>query len=277
MTEEAMDPFAVMRLIDDRRSLLDQIERERMDKPTLVTRVACSRSTVDRAIDQLLGHHLIERTDDGYVLTFPGRRLLEIYDQYYAEAGRITARSKLLATLPADCGLPDELLWNGTIIEGDSVDPGKPQRTLRRLIEDADRLTLSYPVFESYPIDSLVDRLVTDRPTELLLDPPCFEFLFETATESCELLCDHDVLALSVAPLRCGIAYSESEIAVILCDSQRQCCGLFRSTTGRSWAKELYRQQRMGAQRVDDSDRTTRSVLKPTARSSTHQDSRRKS
>lgn len=267
MTEEAMDPFAVMRLIDDRRSLLSQIERESVDKPTLVGRVDCSRSTVDRAIDQCLQYHLLERTDNGYVLTFPGRRLLGIYDRYYTEAELITTRAELLSTLPADCALPDELLWNGTIIEGDSVDPGKPQRTLRQLIEDADRLTLSYPVFDSYPIDSLVDRLAGDRPTELLIDLPCFEFLSETATESYETLRDHDAVALSETFLECGIVRSESEIAVILCDSQRQCCGLLHATTGQSWAKELYRRQRVGARRVDESDEATRSVPRSTVHS----------
>lgn len=263
MTEVERNPFAIMRLIDERQPLLRQIEREPTSKPALVESVGWSRSTVDRAVDQLHRYHLVERTGDGYVLTFPARRLLDIYDRYHTETERITSRAGLLSTLPAECTLPDELLWHGRLIEGDGVEPEKPQHVLRRIIEDADHLTLSYPVFDSYPLASLVDRLVADRPTELLVDSPCFEFLSKTATNSLGRLCEDGVFVLDEDSLEYGIVYSESNFAVIFRNSHRQCRGLlYADNEGRSWAEKTYQHQRTRAQRVTDPDSITRSSSK---------------
>lgn len=252
MTEGPSDPFAVMRLIDDRRALLRQLERDSMDKRDLVAAIDCSRSTVDRAIEQLRGHHLVERTNGEYALTFPGRRLLEIYDRYYARVGTVTPMADLLSTLPAECSLPDELLWRGERIEGDGAEPSKPQRVLRELIEDAQRLELSYPVFDSHLVNSLVTRLATDRPTELLVDSACFEYLSTVAPRALDTLSERGSLLRTDAVLEYGIARSESRVAVVCCGPQRQCCGLLRGNEpiARTWAKEAYRHQRTRASRT---------------------------
>ncbi|MEM4782054.1 MAG: hypothetical protein QXG03_10920 [Halalkalicoccus sp.] len=253
MTEEGVDPFAVMRLVDDRRALLEELASAPADKPALVASLDCSRSTVYRAIDQLERHYLVERTGDGYVLTFPGRRIVELYDRYRGQVGAVTSRSGLLSALPADCRLPDELLWQGDLIEGGGVEPYAPQQALCGLFEDASRLRLSYPVLDSSVASALLDRVESDRPTDVLVDRSSLEYLWTAAPSLIRELRSNEALVLAADSLEYGVAYAGSRLAVLLCES-RQWTGLLlgESPAGCLWAKRAYRRQRSGATPVSE-------------------------
>ncbi|MFB6175982.1 MAG: hypothetical protein ABEI99_02345, partial [Halobaculum sp.] len=59
-------------LARDRKQILDLLRDGPLSKRDVLDRVTLSRSTVDRAIDELLSTELIETTDGGYETTPAG-------------------------------------------------------------------------------------------------------------------------------------------------------------------------------------------------------------
>lgn len=240
MTSSPADPFAVMRLIDDRSALLRELERRPMEKRDLVEVLGCSRSTVDRAIDRLSTYHLVERREAGYALTFPGRRLLEIYTRHRARVASVTSVSGLLSTLPSDCSLPDELLWDGEIVDGDACEPGRPQRRLVERIAEATAVRLLLPIADTRCLHRLHGRLEDDIATTatVIVDETTLDRLETTVPDLLEGLAERNVLFRTERSLAYGLAVVDGTAIVVLCDDHRRCCGLLHSDADRvlSWA-----------------------------------------
>lgn len=83
-------------LIQCRHEILSVIEENWRQKPEIVAQTQNARTTVDRGIDELRQHDLVERSGSSYRATPVGRHLLERYNTYAADVNEIGEAKDLL-------------------------------------------------------------------------------------------------------------------------------------------------------------------------------------
>lgn len=180
MHNRSVDPFDIVRLIDDRYELLTAMGAEPRDKRNLERTVSFSRSTIDRAIRRLEEHGLIERVDAGYRLTYTGHVLVQNYDSWMMDMEPIIGSRKLLRHCPADFDVPAELLRNGKIIQGDRFEPNRAQRQFLSYLDDVENVKGISPTTNEQLINRLQQRTIEAHHfTEIITPTRVVEYLFE--------------------------------------------------------------------------------------------------
>lgn len=135
-------------------------------KPEVGDATECSRSTIDRAVEELIDAELVERRGGHYYCTGAAARILESYDTFRAEAGIYYDRRDAIAALPRDADLPVAVLENARIA---APDPNMPDRALEvalQGLEDADRIYALVPWMLSI-YDRFFNRAVLEHGLEI--------------------------------------------------------------------------------------------------------------
>jgi predicted transcriptional regulator len=109
-------------------------------KRELVDLLNVSRSTVNRAIQDLEAFGLVTYENAAYRLTVPGRLLHEQYAQYEASVRMIAAATDLLQLLPASAPISVDFLRGADVFVAEDPAPHVPASVLTDVIRDADRL-----------------------------------------------------------------------------------------------------------------------------------------
>jgi len=151
-----------------RSNVLESLSEGAAPKPTLVDRLDVSRSTVDRAIDNLSARDLVRRDGDGYRVTTHGRMALESYREYVATTDSLARASPLLSSIPTDVDVDAALFEHGDI---SLAEPHAPENAIAPAIDylqSAERLLVFSPVVKSSYI-SLVHEEVAGSELELEL------------------------------------------------------------------------------------------------------------
>ena len=91
--------MTVLHIARQRATILDYLRDGPFDKRELLDRVDASRSTVDRAIEQLRDHGLVRAADGGYETTLAGVLALERARAFDRDADAIEAAAPALAPL----------------------------------------------------------------------------------------------------------------------------------------------------------------------------------
>ncbi|PSP16688.1 hypothetical protein BRC62_05700 [Halobacteriales archaeon QH_10_67_13] len=102
-----------------RREYLDALAETPRCKRDLVEELGDSRSTVDRAIDELVEAGFVERPAQGYVPTQSGRAALSRYRSFLADAGSIVDAQPVVDAVPPEHDLPVELVADGRVVPVD--------------------------------------------------------------------------------------------------------------------------------------------------------------
>ena len=95
-------------------------------KPELVQTLDISRSTVDRAIDALLEHALVERRGSEYVATYAGREGVAAYERYLDRVAALERAQPVLAELPPDVDIDPAVLEGAEVVESTPEAPEAP-------------------------------------------------------------------------------------------------------------------------------------------------------
>jgi len=101
--------------VSQRQAILETLADKRCHKPELIDELGRSRSTIDRAIDDLERYGYVTRHRDGYETTTIGRLALDRYRRFEREQRSIADASRLLATLPIEHELPSAAVTEGSI------------------------------------------------------------------------------------------------------------------------------------------------------------------
>lgn len=117
-------------------------------KRDLIDRLDVSRSTVDRAVEELREAELCRRTDGGFELTLTGRLLLERHREYLESATATLDAGDVLAPLPADTEIDVAALVGAEVHAADATTPYQPLEPLHDAIEVADRYRGLLPALE---------------------------------------------------------------------------------------------------------------------------------
>ncbi|GCF16203.1 hypothetical protein Harman_41380 [Haloarcula mannanilytica] len=95
-------------------------------KPELVETLDISRSTVDRAIDELVDHALVERRGSEYVATYAGRHGVAAYERYLDRVSALEAAQPVLGELLPDVDIDPAVLEGAQIVESTPEAPEAP-------------------------------------------------------------------------------------------------------------------------------------------------------
>lgn len=107
-------------VLEKRSDVLRYLVKTSAPKPELVKQLPISRSTVDRAISDLIEADCVTKTDGKYTATKTGRLALTEYEGYVSTTDAIQQSAQLLNHLPESANV------NPILLEGASVTLAKP-------------------------------------------------------------------------------------------------------------------------------------------------------
>lgn len=176
------EPRELLQLLASRSTLLRALTERPRDKRTLAGDLDISRSTVDRAIRELVAAGVVRQQGRAYETTLTGRCALDAFEQCVRSLRGIEEARDLLSMLPLDAPL-DPVFFKGATVHTSS--PEIPDSVIQRLftsIEDADRLYGIAPValagqlrpfYEAATAGgTTVEMVIADELFEKLLDAP---------------------------------------------------------------------------------------------------------
>lgn len=164
-------------LVANRADFLDLLVDRRLPKRDVVDELGHSRSTVNRALDELVEAGLVDETPDGCRTTIVGRLALEEYRRYVRHSTDILSAGGALAALPKSCDVPVEAVAGGTTHLPNGNRPYEPYQRAEEFIERSDAFraavrTLSHPsslksaravARDGNPVEMVFSRAVFDR------------------------------------------------------------------------------------------------------------------
>ncbi|SMO33158.1 helix-turn-helix transcriptional regulator [Halorubrum cibi] len=167
-------------VLHKRADVFRTLEESSASKPELVERLSSSRSTVDRAIDDLAEMDCVESRNGTYSLSATGRVALSEYDRYAATTRTAERASRLLNNLPEGTTLPSVFLEDATVNVADPHAPSGASTASSRLLERATAMRgLAPTVLKSdvFIIDRELDRDPLD--VSVVAEPAVVEALSE--------------------------------------------------------------------------------------------------
>lgn len=153
-----IDGGELREVLSKRHIVLEALLDDWKTRPQLVDELNYSRSTIDRAIDDLCDAGCIERTGSEFRATFPGKLALETHQQYQNKTKLIQQETDLLANLSFDSPL-DHSFLDGAQIYSSATTPGVADQPVYDLLPSATKFTGISPVIYREYLEALTDRL----------------------------------------------------------------------------------------------------------------------
>lgn len=171
-------------IVARRRECLDHLTGEWMTKPELVEVASASRSTIDRAIDDLLANGLVEREGSRYATTVTGELVLTEFDDYRQRLADLDRAEPVLSALPSAVEVDPEILRGADVHVTKPFAPAYPIRRSVEIVERADRMRGYGPVVLPQYVDVLREAIIeNDLQLELVFTPTVFDLLEDAHEE----------------------------------------------------------------------------------------------
>ncbi|ELZ59945.1 MULTISPECIES: tetratricopeptide repeat protein [Halorubrum] len=150
------EPSELVGVVERRLDFLERLAAEPLRKHELVDALGHSRSTVNRAVDELEAAGLVAGETDGYRTTLPGRLLADEYRGFLTVADDLAAAGDVLDPLGADAGVSPAILRDAETYRAAAPDPYRPLEVLDDALADADAVAAALPAF---PYPRIAERL----------------------------------------------------------------------------------------------------------------------
>lgn len=150
------EPSELVGVVERRLDFLERLAAEPLRKHELVDALGHSRSTVNRAIDELEAAGLVAGETDGYRTTLPGRLLADEYRELLTVAGDLSAAGDVLDPLGADADVSPAIFRDAETYRAAAPDPYRPLEVLDGALADADAVAAALPAF---PYPRVAERL----------------------------------------------------------------------------------------------------------------------
>lgn len=206
-------PSTFFDLLCRRASVLRELNTHPARKRELVTMLDISRSTVDRAVRELVAHDLVERTEYGYRSTLAGQLTLEAFEQFYEQAQGIETARDVLSVLPRDAPIPPTLFSGASVVTPSPVAPDRPAERNAELLSWADRVRgLISAVSEQY-VDNYRAAVEDGTGVELVFPTPVLQQLITNYGVAGDpvLERDHVEVRETGATLPCSVKLHEND------------------------------------------------------------------
>lgn len=148
-------------------------------KRDLVDELDQSRSTVNRAIDDLASVDLVERTDEGFSATLAGRLALERLGTFQRDLDDVVAAEAVVDPLPVDAPLDTAAVAGSEAVPATDPAPYRPLEGFHDDLAAAARYRALLPSLDDpRHVRLLYEHVVTDgRPAELVVSPEVLDTL----------------------------------------------------------------------------------------------------
>lgn len=247
----------LLHVLAKRGELLDCLWDGIEEKRELEERLEWSRSTLNRALNDLEETHLVVERPDGYAVTPAGEVARELYTQSYEPFAEILP---VLAHLSLGDPLDPMFVYGGRVTRADHPNPEAPIDQLRDLVSDRSEIVGMSPIGLVHHLDFFRIQNADDEPVvEFVVDEECLNHLWETYSGE---------MRTAVAAERCTFRKVEEmpPFSLIIVDDATAWLGIHDaagavkgaivndSDVAVEWARNVYRQYR------DRSERVTRRV-----------------
>lgn len=172
------DDPAAFETIRRRTPVLRALDSAPTPTSELIDALDLSRSTIDRAVEELEAVGLVETRDGGHVLTPAGDLAVSEYGRYEERLDALAEAADLLATLPRDAEIPPAALCDARIVRPRRHAPQRPIQPFCDLLDAADSARLFFPAVVPTEVESCRRNVVEDDTTvELAVTDPVVERL----------------------------------------------------------------------------------------------------
>ena len=144
------EPSELVAVVERRLDFVERLTAEPLRKHELVDALGHSRSTVNRAIDELEAAGLVAGETDGYRTTLSGRLLAAEYREFLTVADDLAAAGDVLEPLGADVDVSPAVLREAETYRATAPDPYRPLEVLDDALVDAEAVAAALPAFP-YP------------------------------------------------------------------------------------------------------------------------------
>lgn len=169
----------VKAIVERRSDVLATLRDDALEKRELIDELGVSRSTVDRAIEELVSVDLVSVECGRYRTTLAGRICLERFQAYVTELEETVAAQAVLEPLPKDCALPiDAVAGSERIVSAGAA----AYRPLERLSQTMGSATALSVLLGRLPDARLFRRwydhvVVDENVVHAVVSEPLFEAL----------------------------------------------------------------------------------------------------
>ncbi|WP_435346793.1 helix-turn-helix transcriptional regulator [Haloarchaeobius sp. HRN-SO-5] len=178
------DVDETMGLLSKRRSFLASLQDSPKEKPALASDCGVARSTVDRAIRELEVAGLVDRGDDGFELTIPGRLVFDQFRAFERSIDAICSADDWLPMLPRHDIVDPVMLLGGEVTRADIHAPDKAMQETLDLVSTAARVRGVSPAVHGAYVETFDDRIQNEgMDTDLVFSADALTELTTTYAE----------------------------------------------------------------------------------------------
>lgn len=228
-----------------------------MRKPELVDRLSKSRSTVDRAIDELQQAGLVERDGSRYLATYAGRQALAAYEGYLDRLDVLAEAQPVLSALPPDVDINPAVLEGAQVVVSTPEAPEAPMEAPMEYVTGATHFWGTGPTVLPRHFELMRDLVGQETETELVLTRSVIEALTETYADDFEALSGAEELSLYVTDETMSFAVWTAESpdrtgSGIVVYDDTGVAGVINNDTEamNEWVESVYERYKAGAEQV---------------------------
>lgn len=264
-------------LVARRAEMLKALTAGPLHKRDLIEELEVSRSTVDRAIDELTETDLVERINGGFAATLPGRLALDRYRSYVADSTAVLDAADVLRTLSADAAIEPPLLVDADVHRSEETVPYRPLEPLHAAIEAADRYKAVLPALaDPRHLRLLYEHVVVDNNSaELVVSEDLQRTLTADFPRRLDAMAAAGGFELHVGDVpKFGLVLTEVDgdvsVSLVVFSSSGGATAVIRNDTGDAvaWAERWFEGRRTAAEPAQEQLRRnggSRSVTTPRA------------
>ncbi|AKU09358.1 helix-turn-helix transcriptional regulator [Haloferax gibbonsii] len=235
------------RVLAKRFEILQALHEQPQRKPELVESVDCSRSTVDRAITDLLQYECVESHNREYQTTPLGKASLNIREEYLGKIHDVQHASEILNENPNLKEVPTIFLRQATVSIADSQFPESAlSSSTERLRQSEKMVGLAPVVLKSYIDDVEAAVRETQCTAEIIVSEDVLSVLVDYRESFTELIDSGRVVLLVTddeLPYALWVMEGEDDVvAGITVHQHGGVQGMLMNTAPEAvkWAREQY-------------------------------------
>jgi predicted transcriptional regulator len=234
-------------LVWKRADLLGEIPAAGVDRSVLLDRMASTRTTQDRALDELARANLVELRDERVSLTLAGTLALESLRQLRSRVDDVVAVASILDPLGADAPMSLDMLADARVVPASDVEGDGLRARVDELVDRATHLDVFSPRLSEPHISSTRERITSGGLTmRVVTTTPVVERLVSTHRDYLTAVLQADryqirqcdelpyTLLVSNSPdgdRACVVVYDTGEFRGFLCNDD---------TPALSWARDTF-------------------------------------
>lgn len=161
----------VREIIAKRRSVLKLLNNKQLWKPELNEQLDVSRSTINRAVNELAEIGLIKRTENGYTSTTAGELGLSLHAEYVEKTDTLARAAGLLEDIPEEIELEPDYLDECTVVLPERQAPEKVLESLAKRLQPKSTVMGFTPVVKAPYVSLLRDHVIdNDITVEVIIE-----------------------------------------------------------------------------------------------------------